>query len=95
MPHFEIRIHQVTFLYGLFGLIGDLSSSDHPFPIGVLTCLYLLPYARSTETKQELIVDFHRKDWHVEMLWGKDAAFNETFVVFKMVKIFGHDLGAS
>lgn len=27
------------------------------------------------------------------MLCGKDATFNDTFVVLKQVKMFGHDLG--
>lgn len=78
-----------------FYLIGDPGTSDHPFPIGVLTGLNLFLHARSTETKKQLIVDFQGKDWHILMPRRKDAAFNETFVILKKVKIFGNDLGAS
>lgn len=78
-----------------FYLIGHPGSSDHSFPIGVLTSLYLFLHAHSAETKQELVVDFRGKEWHVQMLWGKDAAFNESFVVLKQIEIFGHDLGLS
>lgn len=48
-----------------FYLIGDPGTSDHPFPIGVLTGLNLFLHARSTETKKQFIVDFQGKVWHV------------------------------
>lgn len=83
------------FLRLFFYLIGNPGSSDHSVSVSVFTCLYLILHASSTETKQELVVDFHGKDWHVEMLWRKDATYNETFVVLKQVKLFGHDLGPS
>lgn len=85
----------VSLFYGFFYLIGDPGTSDHTFPIGVLTGLNLFLHARSTETKKQLIVDFQGKDWHVLMPRRKDEAFNETFVILKKVKIFGNDLGAS
>lgn len=95
MPYFENFIQYVTLFHGFFHLIGNPGSSDHSVSVSVFTCLYLILYASSTETKQELVVDFHGKDWHVEMLWRKDATFNETFVVLEQVKIFGHDLRPS
>lgn len=61
----------------------------------MLTGLNLFLDACSTETKKQLIVHFQGKDWHVLMPRRKDAAFNETFVILKKVKIFGNDLGES
>lgn len=81
----------------LFNPIGNLGSSDHSVSVSLFTCLYLVLHASSTETKQELVVDFQGMDWHVYMLWGKEATFNETFVVSKQSKfsvtIWGHPKG--
>lgn len=78
-----------------FYFIGDQGTSDHPLLIGVLTGLNLFLHARSTETKKQLIVDLQGKDWHVLVPRRKDAAFNETFVILKKVKIFGTIFGVT
>lgn len=65
MPYFENCIQYVTLFYGFFHIIGNPDSSDHSVSVSVFTFLYLILHASSTETKQDLVVDFQGKDWHV------------------------------
>lgn len=51
MPYFENFIQYVTLFYGIFHLTGNPSSCDHSVSVSVITCLYLILHASSTETK--------------------------------------------
>ena len=62
-------LHNLFLRY--FYLVSYPGSSDHSFPVGVLTRLYLFLHARSTETKQELIVIFEGRTGMYRCLGGR------------------------